>query len=215
MMLEDNEEAMVKQLGSISDSVTSDDDGGQEDIISTTNPGWADAMAKVLRMKKPKKTKSIVLSKAKKLNDISKTAKEEIQNEEGKKDTVDDHSKRQKQREFQSKFRIKPSILDRERDRRLNRIATKLQQKTLDSQLQKAGGSERKREKVMKSLDKRSFLNVLMGAAPSEPVDSPVKEKNIVKKEEIDDAPTWQVLRDDFMMETKRLKDWDKSDDPT
>lgn len=49
------------------------------------------------------------------------------------------------------------------------------QQKSLESQLNKAGSSERKRDKVMKSLDKRAFLDILMGHSHSEPVDSPIK----------------------------------------
>ena len=84
--------------------------------------------------------------------------------------------------------------------------AVREQQKKLQSQLEEAGSSERKREKVMKSLDKRSFLNTLMGTAHSEPVDNPVKS-------EPEETPTWKVLRDDFMIETARLKDWDKTED--
>jgi hypothetical protein len=53
--------------------------------------------------------------------------------------------------------------------------AVRQQQKTLESQLKDAGSSEVKRDKVMKSLDKRAFLDILMGRSCSEPVDSPVK----------------------------------------
>ncbi|KAJ9589099.1 hypothetical protein L9F63_017603 [Diploptera punctata] len=188
-----------------------------EEEISGSNAGWADAIAKVLQSKKSKKSKSIVLSRAKKINDVPIKVKEESQGF-----NVIEHSNlqnsRKKIKELQSKFRMKPTILDRERERRLNRIATKgvvqlfnavrKQQKNLQSELEDAGGSERKREKVMKSLDKRSFLNVLMGTARSEPVDNPVKS-------EPEETSTWRVLRDDFMMESSRLKDWDKTDNPT
>jgi Rrp15p. len=37
------------------------------------NAGWADAMARVLKSKKPKKSRSIILSKAKKLNESAKS----------------------------------------------------------------------------------------------------------------------------------------------
>jgi hypothetical protein len=40
------------------------------------NAGWADAMARVLKSKKPKKCRSIILSKAKKLNENAKSANE-------------------------------------------------------------------------------------------------------------------------------------------
>jgi hypothetical protein len=49
------------------------------------------------------------------------------------------------------------------------------QQKRLESQLKEAGGSEIKRDKVMRSLDKRAFIDILMGHSHSEAVDSPVK----------------------------------------
>jgi uncharacterized protein Smg (DUF494 family) len=53
--------------------------------------------------------------------------------------------------------------------------AVRQQQKNLECQLKEAGSSERKRDKVMKSLDKRAFIDILMGSSCSEPVDSPVK----------------------------------------
>lgn len=45
--------------------------------VNGSNPGWADAMARVLNSKKPRKCRSIVLSRAKKLNEPAKTIKEE------------------------------------------------------------------------------------------------------------------------------------------
>lgn len=40
------------------------------------NAGWADAMARVLKSKKPKKSRSIILSRAKKLNENAKSVNE-------------------------------------------------------------------------------------------------------------------------------------------
>lgn len=40
------------------------------------NAGWADAMARVLKSKKPKKSRSIILSRAKKLNENTKSVNE-------------------------------------------------------------------------------------------------------------------------------------------
>ena len=103
-----------------------------------SNPGWADAMRKVLHTKKPKRKKSIVLSKAKKLCDIvSKEKKEhvpfEIEGTDGevkkeilvKKEEKESEHKKQKRKEIKTGIRIKPSILDRERERTLQKIATK------------------------------------------------------------------------------------------
>jgi hypothetical protein len=45
--------------------------------VNRTNRGWADAMARVLNSKKPRKCRSIVLSRAKKLNEPAKSIKEE------------------------------------------------------------------------------------------------------------------------------------------
>jgi hypothetical protein len=45
--------------------------------VNGSNPGWADAMARVLKSKKRRRTRSIVLSGAKKLNEPAKTVNEE------------------------------------------------------------------------------------------------------------------------------------------
>lgn len=47
----------------------------QNDVDNTeiSNAAWADSISKILRSNKPKKKKSLVLSKAKKLTDIPKT----------------------------------------------------------------------------------------------------------------------------------------------
>ncbi|XP_046661695.1 RRP15-like protein [Homalodisca vitripennis] len=85
--------------------------------------------------------------------------------------------------------------------------AVREHQKTLEKDLEDAGPIEHKKDKVLKSLDKRAFLDVLMGPSKSQPV------SNLIPKEvkEDPDNPTWSILRDDFMMGSK-LKDWDKQD---
>ncbi|XP_066992187.2 RRP15-like protein isoform X2 [Anabrus simplex] len=207
---------------------------------SSGNPGWADAMAKILKTKKPKGKKTIVLSKAKKLNMIKEKAavvtpgfeiegeiKEEkpditaisVMEQSNQKNVV-----RVKKKDWNSKGRVKPSILERNREKALAKIATKgvvqlfnavrEHQKNIGSQLNEAGASERKREKVLKSIDKRAFLDVLMGNTKSEIVEDVVKTEPGIKEEEKADGArpgTWQVLRDDFMMGAK-FKDWDKQE---
>lgn len=191
---------------------------------SGCNAGWADAMARVLKSKKPKKSRSIILSRAKKLNENVKTVNEKERSFEAgdisqEVSSLNEQHPRRKQREMLSKCRVKPSIEDRDRERKLNRIATRgmvqlfnavrKQQQNMDSQVK-----ERKTDKVMKPLDKRAFLDILMGHSHSESVGSSVKLEPEIKEEEEEHA-TWPVLHDDFMIGTARLKDWDKIDSPT
>ena len=105
------------------------------------NPNWADAMRKVLHTKKPKRKKTIVLSKAKRLCDIvvkekKETLPFEIEGTDGEikkeilvkkevKGEEDADHKKQKRKEIKTGIRVKPSILDRERERILQKIATK------------------------------------------------------------------------------------------
>lgn len=116
---------------------------------------------------------------------------------------------------------MKPKILEKDRERTLNKIATKgvvqlfnavkMQQKDISTKLKEAGPLEVRKEKVLKSIDKRAFLDVLMGEK-SQPVDEVLvnkSEKVNVMPEKQKDSSTWSVLRDDFMM-SARMKDWDK-----
>lgn len=102
---------------------------------SKANPGWADAMKKILSTKKPKRKKTIVLSKAKKLNEV--VPKEEIpfeiQDPDGvvkkeqivKEEKFKVELKKQKRKDPHLGIRIKPTILDREKESLLKKIATK------------------------------------------------------------------------------------------
>lgn len=57
-----------------SDEVSDNSDEHSEDSenVEQSNAGWADSISKILKTKKPKKKKTLVLSKAKKLTDVSK-----------------------------------------------------------------------------------------------------------------------------------------------
>jgi len=76
-----------------SDEEENCDDGNEEEEDNAVdsdekekplgNSGWADAMLKVLKTNKPKKKKTLVLSRAKKLNETSLSLKEEPKNEPG------------------------------------------------------------------------------------------------------------------------------------
>lgn len=115
-------------------------------------------------------------------------------------------------------FRVKPNILEKDREKTLAKIATqgvvqlfnavRMQQKDITKKLDEAGPLELRKEKVLKSIDKRAFLDVLMGQK-SQVVDKEVEMDNKIKTNKSNDESTWSVLRDDFMMGAK-LKDWDK-----
>lgn len=113
---------------------------------------------------------------------------------------------------------MKPNILEKDRERTLSKIATKgvvqlfnavkMQQKDINKKLKEAGPLEVRKEKVLKSIDKRAFLDVLMGEK-SQPVDEHINKESVNTRETQKENATWSVLRDDFMMSAK-MKDWDK-----
>ena len=136
--------------------------------------------------------------------------------------------RRELKRERDTACRSKPdTVRDRARERRLAKVATRgvvqlfnavrEQQKSIKSQLDMAGKSTVKRDKVFKSIDKEGFLEVLSGnkrrlenaeGRGSAAVKVPKTE---IKHEEEDES-SWKILRDDFMMGAK-MKDWDKDSD--
>lgn len=99
-------------------------------------------------------------------------------------------------------LRVKPNILDKEKEKLLSKIATrgvvqlfnavKNQQKDIQKKMEDAGPLERKKEKVIKNLDKNQFLDKLMGQSKSENVNKILEIKKETKKEE---KPSWNVFR--------------------
>ncbi|KAI4500142.1 hypothetical protein M0802_004559 [Mischocyttarus mexicanus] len=193
-----------------------------------SNPGWADALQKILKTNKPKRKKTIVLSKAKKHSDVVKKKEslpletDTVKDEEEKSETTESKENQLLKRKPRQKdnlgIRVKPSIIDREREKLLQKIATKgvvqlfnavrQQQTDTKQKLLDAGPLERKREQVLKNIDKRAFLDVLMGESKSIPVDGNIKSQT-EREDDAENDKMWSVLRDDFVMGAK-LKDWDK-----
>ncbi|KAJ3647622.1 hypothetical protein Zmor_019489 [Zophobas morio] len=211
------------------DSESSDEDqslSDDDDTPGTANAGWADSIAKILKTNKPKGKKTLVLSKAKKLTDTKKTktksagfevatADGDVKEEqvEVEDERIEETQPRKKRKKELPNLRVKPNVLEKDRERTLAKIATrgvvqlfnavKTQQKDISKKLEEAGPLEVRKEKVLKNIDKRAFLDVLMGGkSHTEDTD---KEKESVKGGD----STWSVLRDDFMMGAK-LKDWDR-----
>lgn len=113
------------------------------------------------------------------------------------------------------RIRVKPNILDSDREREFRKVATKgtlqffnaviAHQKIVSKKLEEAGPLEVRKEMVLKSIDKRAFLNVLMGKKSHVDKTSAGGEGQDQKEN-----GTWNVLRDDFMIGAK-MKDWDKN----
>lgn len=110
----------------------------------SSNTGWADAMQKILKTNKPKRKKTLVLAKAKKLCDIKVKEKEEEEDVSFEIDGIKEEIKTEPEEAIDktnitvntiptksrritkmSGIRVKPSITDREHERMLQKIATK------------------------------------------------------------------------------------------
>ncbi|XP_077138369.1 RRP15-like protein [Ranitomeya variabilis] len=176
------------------------------------NKGWADAMAKILSKKVPSDKASTILVKSKKLKKEKEKEKQEWLE---KKEQID------KKRQWEMMCRVKTDVVkDREAERSLQRIATrgvvqlfnavKTHQSNVKEKVKEAGPSERKKSKLMMSVTKRDFIDVLRGKeSKGETAERPSLRKASVKTEK---ASEWNILRDDFMMGAS-MKDWDKDSD--
>ncbi|CAG9789402.1 unnamed protein product [Diatraea saccharalis] len=225
---EHDNEQILEADGESSDGSNTD---SAESSSLVTNKGWADSVAKILGSSKPKHKKSLVLSRAKKYVETIKKEKDvkpefEVigesidikKEEEHKEEKCDGEPPTKRIKHEKPTIRVKPNILEKDRERLLAKIATKgvvqlfnavrNQQRTLEKDINKSNLTEGKKEKILKKFDKRTFLDKLMGQTKSIIVD---KEANTVKDEvKVEDSvPKWNALRDDFMMGAK-MKDWDK-----
>ncbi|XP_051576620.1 RRP15-like protein [Myxocyprinus asiaticus] len=216
---EDSDDGVIEHeesgAGSDQEGPDEDSDGEKEEeqigeTEENTNPnaGWAEAMAKILGKKTPESKPSILL-KNKELDKIKDMKKKERLEE---KKLID------KKRAWENMCREKPDVVrDRDNERSLQRIATrgvvqlfnavKKHQKSVDQKMKDVGGSERKKAKILSSVSKKDFIDVLRGA------NSPAikKEKKETARMKVEN-PAWSVLRDDFMMSAS-MKDWDKETD--
>merc|ERR1712179_546277 len=216
-----------------SKSPDSNDNDGDEQSKS----GWADAMAKVLNIGKGSTdlnkgdVGSILLSKARKDAEVKNKKKTEGENTESVADIKNVKKEgglsRTQKKYLENMCRSKPDITkDKLREKILSKLATRgvvqlfnavrEQQKSLKSQLNSAGGSIRKREAVFKNIDKKGFLDQVLGGRPASNESLPsLKVKKEIKMEvdqDEDEASNWTILKDDYMMGAK-MKDWDRCSD--
>ncbi|NWH39651.1 RRP15 protein, partial [Chloropsis hardwickii] len=127
-----------------------------------------------------------------------------------------------KKREWEMMCRVKPDVVkDREKERNLQRIATRgvvqlfnavrTHQKKMEEEVKKAGSSEKRRAKLMSSVSKRDFIDVLRNVEGAKGGKNPTGKATKSKQGEVksEEGPEWNILRDDFMMGAS-MKDWDK-----
>lgn len=180
-----------------------------------TNMGWADAMAKILNRKTPK-SKPTILIKNKEL---------EKEKEKLKQERLEKRKQLDKKREWEMMCRVKPDVVrDKETERNLQRIATRgvvqlfnavqKHQKNVDEKVKEAGGSIRKRAKLISTVSKKDFISVLRGMDGNTNDKSSTGKNPKAKQTEVksEGGPGWTILRDDFMMGAS-MKDWDKESD--
>lgn len=176
------------------------------------NKGWADAMAKILKKKIPSDKASTILVKSKAL-----VKEKEID----KKEKLEKKEKFDKKRQWEMMCRVKPDVVkDRDAERNLQRIATRgvvqlfnavgTHQSNMSDKIKEAGHSERKKSKLMSSVSKRDFINVLRGKESKGEAAERKETKKVAVKTE--NTAEWNILRDDFMMGAS-MKDWDKDSD--
>lgn len=179
--------------------------------------GFANAFAKVMKQEKPKNKKQVFLSKSKKLHDQLDEKEQkldfeidgEIKEEKPIKTELDlaiDMRSSDKKNKTLS-LRMKPSLMDREREKAFKKIATKgvvqlfnavrIQQKDLAKKLDEVGPLDHRKDAVLNNINKKKFLDVLMGGsrAKSELVDNPVKDE--IKDESDDDDDYTETDRPD------------------
>lgn len=179
--------------------------------------GFANAFAKVMKQEKPKNKKHVFLSKSKKLHDQPEEKEKkldfeidgEIKEEKPDKAELDldiDMKSSDKKNKMLT-LRMKPSLMDREREKAFKKIATKgvvqlfnavrIQQKDLAKKLDEVGPLDHRKDAVLNNINKKQFLDVLMGGnrAKSELVDNPVKDE--IKDESDDDVDYTETDRPD------------------
>ncbi|XP_062394214.1 RRP15-like protein [Sardina pilchardus] len=188
-----------------------EDEGGEEEQAdSNPNAGWADVMAKILQKETPN-SKPVILQKNKQLEKSKEKAKKEMLERKGQID---------KRKAWEMLGRVKPDVVkDREIEKGLQRTSTRgvvqlfnavrKHQKDVDEKVKEAGGSERKKSKILATVSKRDFINVLRGTEGAAESAKAVKTE---ASEASEGKPAWSVLRDDYMMGAS-MKDWDKESD--
>ncbi|XP_036996541.2 RRP15-like protein [Artibeus jamaicensis] len=191
-----------------------DDSEGAADTLVDANAGWADAMAKILNKKTPTSKPTILVR-----NRELEKEKEKLRQER-----LEKRKQLDRKREWEMLCRVKPDVVkDKETERNLQRIATRgvvqlfnavqKHQQNVDEKVKEAGGSVRKRAKLISSVSKKDFISVLRGMDGSAQEPGSTGRGSKAKQTRVkEEGPSWTILRDDFMMGAS-MKDWDKESD--
>jgi len=211
--------ADVTEIGSSGEEADVEDDVQEYDETSCDRDGkkknmagMLDVINKILNKKIKDTGQSVILSKYK------EGKKRKL---EQKKEELAKKAKLESKAEFREKNHVVPDRSNAEKEVALRRIGTKgvvklfnavtKHQKEMESKLKKAP-TQMKKDKVIGSVSKSSFLDMLKSSSASK---APGLEADSKKKEETEEVekekPSWNILRDDFMMGSK-MKDWDKND---
>nr|XP_056708834.1 RRP15-like protein [Euleptes europaea] len=172
-------------------------------------------MAKVLNKTVPKSKHAILV----------KNKERDKEREREKQEWLEKRRQLDKKREWEEMCRVKPDVVkDRETERNLQRIATRgvvqlfnavrKHQRNVEEKAKEAGSSDRKRAKLISSVSKRDFIDVLRGMEGTE-MERNTGRKSVKSKQgrsKSEEGPAWSILRDDFMMGAS-MKDWDKESD--
>uniref|UniRef100_A0ACB8GA02 Pre-60S ribosomal particles component n=1 Tax=Sphaerodactylus townsendi TaxID=933632 RepID=A0ACB8GA02_9SAUR len=149
------------------------------------NTGWADAMAKVLHKTVPKNKHTILV----------KNKERDKEREREKQKRLEKRKQLDKKREWEEMCRVKPDVVkDREAERDLQRIATRgvvqlfnavrKHQRNVEEKAKETGSSDRKRAKLISSVSKRDFINVLRGMEGTE-MDQNTVRKSVKSKQKL------------------------------
>ncbi|KAI1885537.1 hypothetical protein AGOR_G00204800, partial [Albula goreensis] len=182
--------------------------GEEQEEGGNPNAGWAEAMAKILNKKTPENKAGILIKNKEREKEKERVRKEQLE----KKKQLD------KKRAWEMMCREKPDVVkDRETERNLQRVATRgvvqlfnavrKHQKNMEEKVKEVGGSERKRAKLLSTVSKKDFIDVLRGKESTEEKGAKADRKTAGAAAE--ETPAWSVLKEDFMMGAS-MKDWDK-----
>ncbi|XP_014676211.1 PREDICTED: RRP15-like protein [Priapulus caudatus] len=181
---------------------------GMADVMERILSRSAGAAQSAILSKAPSRDKK--LKKTEEADSLSTAAKRDAEEPDS---GVPSKAKRKEKAEWDDYGHVKPKVTDKEKEKNLARTATRgvvqlfnavrQQQKRIEDEMKVAGSSIRKQDKVMKSLTKGRFLDMLKGGAEKERPTVQIKEDSNETK------PAWNALREDFMLGAK-MKDWDK-----
>lgn len=194
----------------------------EEEEEVTARKGFASVLSKILS-KKTVSSQKVILAQGKTDREIKKLKESKLpQEDEDLKEpslTAQELEEKKLMRKlWLEKGKVKPNALEKNHERELKMIATrgvvqlfnavKRQQKMVNDNLSSVS-SERKKDMVIESMNKKSFINLLQNTKVDVSLGPAEKETPKAKEPE---RKIWSVLQDDFVIGTGKMKDWDKQE---